>query len=59
MILPGIGATHSTPEAQRLSDECDRIIEGHGFYGEPFDNTRLNILPIEQEGHLTSQRFKE
>ena len=32
VIHPGIGAIHDTPEAQRLSDECQRIIEGHGFF---------------------------
>ena len=59
VIHPGMGATHGTHEAQRLSDECERIFEGHGFYGEPFDGARLNILPLERKDHLAFQRFKE
>lgn len=59
VIHPGIGAIHNTQEVQRLSDECQRIIEGHGFYGETFDVDRLNIVPIEQEDGLIFERFKE
>ena len=59
VILPGMGAAHDTHEAQRLSDECERIIDGHGFYGEPFDNTRLNIFPLEEKDSLVFQRLKE
>ena len=59
VIHPGMGATHDTHEAQRLSDECERIFDGHSFYGEPFDNTRLNVIPLEQTDHLAFQGFKE
>ena len=59
VVLPGMGATHGNQEAQRLSDECERIFEGHGFYGEPFDGARLNIRPLEEKDHIAFQRFKE
>jgi len=59
VIHPGIGAIHATEEAQRLSDECQRIIEGQGFYGETFGVDRLDIIPIEQVDSCTFQRFKE
>ena len=59
VIYPGIGAIHDTQEAQRLSEECQRIIEGHGFYGETFDVDRLDIIPAEQTDSLIFQRFKE
>ncbi len=59
VINPGMGATHGSEEEQQPSDECERIFERHGFYGEPFDNTRLNIYPLEQEGQRAFQRFKE
>jgi len=59
VIHPGIGAIHDTQEAQRLSDECQRIVEGHGFYGETFDVDRLNIVPVEQKDGLIFQGFKE
>ncbi len=59
VIHPGIGAIHDTHEAQWLSDECERIIDSHGFYGETFDETRLNIIPLEQKDTLVLERFKE
>ena len=59
VIHPGMGATHETHEAQQLSDECEQIFEGYGFYGEPFDHTRLNIIPLEQRDHLAFLRIKE
>ena len=59
VIHPGMGAIHQTYEAQRLSDECQGIIESHGFYGEPFDEGRLNIIPLEQNDTLVFQRIKE
>jgi len=59
VIHPGIGAIHDTQEAQRLSDECQRIIETHGFYGETFDVDRLDIIPLEQKDSYVFQRFKE
>ena len=59
VIHPGIGAIHDTREAQRLSDECGRLIESHGFYGEPFDEIRLNIYPLEQKDPLVFDRFRE
>ena len=59
VIHPGIGAIHDTQEAQQLSDECQQIIEGHGFYGETFDVDRLDIIPLEQKDSLLFQRFKE
>ena len=59
VIHPGIGAIHDTQEAQRLSDECQQIIEGHGFYGETFDVDRLDIIPLEQKDSLVFQKFKE
>ena len=59
VIHPGIGAIHDTREAQRLSDECGRLIESHGFYGEPFDEVRLNIFPLEQKDPLVFGQFRE
>ena len=59
VILPGLGAIHDTNESQRLSDECQVLIEGHGFYGEPFGPTRLNIIPFEQKNTLVFEQFKE
>ena len=59
VIYPGIGAIHDTPEAQHLSDECGRLIESHGFYGEPFDEVRLNIFPLEQKDPLVFGQFRE
>ena len=59
VIHPGIGAIHDTQGAQRLSDECQQIIEGHGFYGETFDVDRLDIIPLEQKDNLVFQKFKE
>ena len=59
VIHPGMGAIHRTHEAQRLSDECERIFERHGFYGEPFDGARLDVLPLERTDDPAFQRFKE
>ena len=59
VIYPGIGAVHDTRETQRLSDECGRLIENHGFYGEPFDETRLNIFPFEEKDPLVFGQFSE
>ena len=59
VISPGLGTIHDTSEAQRLSDECQRLIEGHGFYGEAYDESRLNIIPLEQKNPLVFQQFKE
>ena len=59
VIHPGIGVIHDTPEAQRLSDQCQGIIEGHGFYGETFDVDRLDIIPLEQKDTRVFQKFKE
>ena len=59
VIYPGMGAVHETQEAQRLSDECQRIIEMLGFYGVPFDVGRLDIIPFEGKDTLVFQRFKE
>ena len=59
VIHPGIGAIHDNQEAQRLSDECQQIIEGHGFYGETFDVYRLDFIPLEQKDSLVFQKFKE
>lgn len=58
-ILPGLGAIHDTREAQRLSDECQGLIEGHGFYGDAFDEVRLDIIPLEQKSTFVFQQFKE
>ena len=59
VIYPGIGAVHDTRDAQRLSDECGRLIENRGFYGEPFDEARLNIFPLEQKDPLVFGQFRE
>ena len=59
VIHPGIGAIHDTHEAQRLSDECQELIESYGFYGEPFDERRLDVIPLEQKDPWAFQRFKE
>lgn len=59
VIHPGIGAIHDTPETQRLSDECQRLIEGQGFYGEPFSECRLNLIPLEQHSPFVFGQFKE
>ena len=47
VIWPGMGAIHDTPEDQGLSDECESLMESQGFYGEPFDEGRLNIVLLE------------
>ena len=58
-IYPGIGAIHDAPEAQKLSDECARLIESHGFHTEPFDDTSLNIFPFRQHDPVVFNQFKE
>ena len=40
-------------------DECGRLIENRGFYGEPFDEARLNIFPLEQKDPLVFGQFRE
>ena len=59
VVHPGIGAIHDTHEAQRLADECERLINGHGFYGETYNETRLDFIPLERTDRLAFQRFKE
>ena len=59
VIHPGIGAIHDTHEAQRFADECERLIDDHGFYGETVNETRLDIIPLEHKDRLAFQRFKE
>ena len=59
VIWPGMGAVHATEEDQRLSDECEQIVRSHGFYGEPFDEIRLNIVPLENHDPGTFSQFKE
>ena len=58
-IYPGMGAIHDTHTAQRLTDECEGIFKRHGFYGEPFDECRVDIIPLEQHQPSVFQRFKE
>lgn len=58
-IYPGMGAIHDTHTVQRLTDECEGIFKRHGFYGEPFDECRVNIIPLEQHQPSVFQRFKE
>ena len=59
VIYPGIGAIHDDQEAQRLSDQCARLIENHGFCGEPSDETRLDIFPLERSDPVIFGQFKE
>ena len=59
VIWPGMGAMHDTEEDQRLSDECERLVASHGFYGEPFDEVRLNIVPLEHHDPSAFAQFKE
>ena len=54
-----MGAIHDTHEAQTLSDEYQRIMNNHGFYGEAFTEWRLNILPLEQYDPLLCEQFRE
>ena len=42
-IYPGMGAIHEAEDAQRLSDECQKLIESHGFYREPFDEGTIKF----------------
>ena len=58
-IYPGMGAIHDTHTAQRLTDECESIFKRHGFYGVPFNECRLDIIPLEQHQPTVFQRFKE
>ena len=46
VIHPGMGAIHDTQEAQALSDECQQIVESHGFYGEAFYRVAPQPYPI-------------
>ena len=59
VVYPGMGAIHPTEKAQRLSDECERLIEGQGFYGEPFDVSRLDIVPLKRCDTIVFEQFKE
>ncbi|MCY4559118.1 MAG: restriction endonuclease [Chloroflexi bacterium] len=59
VIYPGMGAIHNDPESQRLSDECDRLVEEHGFYGEPLDESCLYLLPLETHDPCFFRRLKE
>ena len=59
VIYPGMGAIHDTPETQALSDECQRIVESHGFYGEPFAEWRLNLMPLEHYDPELCGQFRE
>lgn len=59
VIYPGMGAIHADRESQRLSDECARIFDRHGFYGEPFDEGRLYVIPFEQGDTRVLEGFKE
>ncbi len=59
VVYPGMGSVQATEEAQRLSDECERIIEGQGFYGEPFNAGRLDIIPLEHYDPVVFEQFKE
>ena len=59
VIYPGMGAIHDDPESQRLSDQCDRLVASHGFYGEPFDESCLFLLPLETHDPCFFRRLKE
>lgn len=59
VIHPGMGAIHDTKEAQALSDECQRIVEGHGFYGEAFTECRLDLVPLERYDPVLCEQFRE
>ena len=58
-IYPGLGAIHEHREAQRLSDQFRNLIQTHGFWGIPFDENRLLIMPDEKEKPLIAAKFKE
>ena len=59
VVHPGMGAIHDTEEAQELSDECERIVENHGFYGEPFTEWCLHLIPLEQFDPVLFEQFRE
>ena len=59
VIHPGMGAIHDTQEAQTLSEECQRIVESHGFYGEAFTEWSLNLVPLEQYDPVLCEQFRE
>ena len=59
VIWPGMGAIHEAPEDQGLSDECKSLMESRGFYGEPFDEGRLNIVPLEHHDKAVFGQFRE
>lgn len=59
VIWPGMGALHDAQEDQWLSDECERLVASHGFYGEPLDEGRLNIIPLEHHDRVVFGQFKE
>lgn len=58
-IHPGMGAIHDTQEDQALSDECQRIVESHGFYGEPFTECRLDLIPWKNDDPVWCEQFRE
>lgn len=59
VIHAGMGAVHGTREAQRLADECQHLMDTHGFWGEPFDEHRLNIMPCERYDPRVFLQLKE
>ena len=42
-----------------FSDECKSLMESRGFYGEPFDEGRLNIVPLEHHDKAVFGQFRE
>ena len=58
-IHPGMGAIHDNKEAQRLSDQFESLVKDHGFWGEPFDENRLLVMPDGRERPHVADRFRE
>lgn len=59
VVYPGMRAIHDDPDSQRLSDECEHLVESHGFYGEPLDESCLFLYPLETHDPRFFRRLKE
>ena len=59
IIYPGMGAIHESREAQELADQCQKLMQEHGFLSIPFDGNRLYIMPDETSQPDVFEQFKE
>ena len=59
IIYPGMGAIHESREAQELADQCQKLMQEHGFLSIPFDGNRLYIMPDETSQPDVFEQFKK